>query len=163
MNKLFVRIFFISFLFFTSCDKPEKENVVAHSGYIYMACDFGPYYLYLDLLINNCSVGQELSDSLSLEDIGQENSCIYDGNEAIIGSLELHNIVFEREQITVNSEDYVISEIDLVLDGVQLKKGEYPYYHGFNIIFNNREVNIYMINKFIGGCFHDMILWEVFE
>jgi hypothetical protein len=128
-----------------------------------MACDFGPYYLKFDLLVQNCSVPNELSDSLMKENIGLDNSCVYDDNSELIGSPEIHDIIFEREQITVNATDFELTEIDLFLDGQLLTKGEYPFYLGYNIIFPDTEINVYMINKFVGGCFHDMIMWERFD
>lgn len=138
-------------------DQPIAE-LNFQSGYVYIACDGGPYYFHLDSLMATCSLNEALPEKLTTP---FQETCLYDNNEGKLGDKNNHNIMFSRDSLALAFTNYQIEEIPITLDGAQLNKGEYPYYQGYKVSLEEKTLNIYLVNKYIGGCFHEMVIWQV--
>ena len=141
-------------------------------GSVYFACDMGPYQFSIDSLIANCSAPGSLSDSLSIEAFGFQDSslvrCTYDfiadqlsdnNNPDFTISRSLDGQTFEASwTITIDNT----SSINFTNDVVSLEEGMYPFYNGHQVnISQDSLLHLYFFNTYIGGCLHDLMVWEL--
>jgi len=157
-------VFFFSLLLsIFACSKTEpviEKNY--YSGYAYIGCDIGPYYVHSDSLITNCSENQELPPSINLDSLDFNDWCNYDDSNGNLGNANSFEFELRRDnQSIINIAEVQSGSINLNIDGEILSPGEGPYYSGFYAEYENKFVNIYLVNKIIGGCFHDIIIWEI--
>ena len=158
-------LFIVAVVLCTACkDKKVAAPVtpdVRYEGVIYIGCDIGPYGLNMDSLIHMCTSivnRDQPADSL-------EMGCIYDeigSGLSVDFDVELRrgdylNII---EMSSVKGDPEII-EIPLTLAGQEFQWGEFPYYSGYQLEWDMVTLKVQALNKWVGGCFHDLIIWEV--
>jgi len=168
--------YILCFLVFCSvlvaCKEQEPPLPELKSGYILISCDVGPYYLEIDSLQANCGSNEALPDSLIKSRLNSiyggnlivSNACSYDDNPAKLGSSSHHDLKLQRSQLDYNSLElytaFRYTTIPMTLDGSVLNASEYPLLATFEIDLAPGTLRLYAINIWVGGCLHDMILWE---
>lgn len=175
MLKHYLYYLMILPLFF-SCEEDIRPEAQYYSGYITIGCDFGPYYLDLDSLKANCGSPEALPQmlqKLSLDSIYRQqlvpvNACSIDEIQDKLGSSTQFDFKLERRQTMLElslSSNHTFTQIPLELDGDTLSdpNTDYPYMAGFEIDLNPGTVRLFVLNIWIGGCLHDMIVWEAEE
>lgn len=176
-NKSILFILFVIALSSFACsstdmvDEPTENNTVLHSGAVYFACDFGPYSFSLDSLLANCSqVGGQI-DSLTLDYITNDSThvrCTYDGNESLVAEDWDFKITRTSSGTTFEIEwqdnSFNTASILPNIDGNIHMEQEYPFYNGMEIALDDdRKLSLLFFNAYIGGCFHDLMVWELAE
>jgi len=141
-------------------------------GSVYFACDMGPYQFSIDSLIANCSAPGSLSDSLNIEAfVFQDSSlvrCTYDfiadqlsdvNNPDFTISRSLDGQTFEASwAITIDS----ITATNFSNETIILENGMYPFYNAYKVnISQDSLMHLYFFNSYIGGCLHDLMVWEL--
>jgi hypothetical protein len=148
-------------------DEPEL-----HSGSVYFACDFGPYPFSLDSLLTNYSQQGGQIDSLTLDYISTNDStsirCTYDENISLAAEIWDFKITRINNGNTFGIEwqnnSFNTNPIDANIDGSIYSEQTYPFYNGMEIELNeNKRLRLLFFNIYIGGCFHDLMVWELEE
>ncbi|MDW3652178.1 MAG: hypothetical protein R8P61_34200 [Bacteroidia bacterium] len=161
---------------FFSCEEDIQPESQYYSGYITIGCDVGPYYLDLDSLKANCGSAEALPqmlEKLSLDSIyhrqlSPSNACSMDEMRDKLGSSTQFDFKLERGQSLLElslSSNHTFTQIPLELDGTSLSDPttDYPYLAGYEIDLNPGTVRLFALNIWVGGCLHDMIVWEAEE
>ena len=162
MSRLLLTSLIIS-IGLLACKDKELPPVpeVRYEGAVYIGCDIGPYQLNIDSLITHCT--GEIDRDQPADSI--QTACIYDELSPVLSAsfdveMVRGNYLNQMELGSVNG-DPEISEIPLVLGGQEYAWNEYPYYSGYELKWADRTLRLQALNKWVGGCFHDLILWEV--
>ena len=137
-------------------------------GYLYIGCSNPPYHLNLDSLIINCATPGLLPDTLPDLWTGANNIehfCSYDLNRERFGNASGHDYRIEYLSYTVGimATDLatVAEEIPLNFEGNLLSAGEHPYLGGRIFTSADHEAQLQVVNAYIGGCFHNVVVWQV--
>ncbi|MEM8889328.1 MAG: hypothetical protein AAGD28_15225 [Bacteroidota bacterium] len=162
--------------FFLSCEEDIQPESQFYSGYISIGCDVGPYYLDLDSLKANCGSAEALPqmlekvslDSIYHRHLSPANACSMDEMRDKLGISTQFDFKLERGQSLLElslSSNYTFTQIPLELDGATLSDptSDYPYLAGYEIDLNPGTVRLFALNIWVGGCLHDMIVWEAEE
>ena len=134
---------------------------VRYEGIVYIACHPGPYPINIDSLIAMCT--SVIGDTLPGP--GELVGCTYDELADALGA-DFH-ISLVRGQ-TLNTidlgevrDDPDVTEIPLTLGDTTYVAGEYPYYSGYLLEWPQRSLSVHAVNQWVGGCLHDLLIWEV--
>ncbi len=150
-------------------DSIEESNTAIYSGAVYMACEIGPYYFTIDSLIANCSQEGGSMDSLTLDQLAWQDSslnrCGYDSDFMKLAGDPWE---FKIERIgnwsTFSFEwqegAAILNPIFPSIDGQLYEDDQYPFYNGFEVEVGETKLRIMVFNTYIGGCLHDLIVWE---
>lgn len=150
----------------------ENNTTELHSGSVYFACDFGPYSFSLDSLLANCSQEGSLIDSITSDYISNINfnsaPCTYDGNPSLANENWDFKIARDGTGNTFGiewqSNNFNTNPTNASIDGNIHEEQEYPFYNGMEIeLEGNRKLSLLFFNVYIGGCFHDLMVWELEE
>lgn len=176
--KLPVFIIFLFILTISCSDNNEVQQsqmITTHAGSVYFACDVGPYTFSLDSLKSNCSQGESILDDLSLGQLTLNDSsvvrCTYDYD---FESLSNDSWDF---QILRSPNNLIIFELEMAdntlipttifsttLDGQIYNTDDYPFYTAYEIdLDSNTQLDLYLFNVYVGGCLHDLLVWELKE
>lgn len=176
-----MRVLFILFIISTgfACssvdsigESIESNETELHAGSVYFACDFGPYSFSLDSLLENCSQEGGLIDSLTSDYIIANNmttsTCTYDGNDSL--AAEIWDFKITRTgngntfEIEWQNENPISNPILASIDGNIHAEQEYPFYNGIELTLDeNKKLSLLFFNVYIGGCFHDLMVWQLEE
>ncbi|MDX1407389.1 MAG: hypothetical protein R3330_04630 [Saprospiraceae bacterium] len=134
---------------------------VRYEGVVYIGCDIGPYGFNMDSLITYCT--SVIDDALPVD--SQMVACTYDELAAVLSAdFDVSMVRGDTLNTIVLGEvrgDPDISQVPLEIGGQMYAWGEYPYYSGYLLEWPQRSLRIQMANQWVGGCFHDLALWEV--
>ncbi len=158
----------------SACDKdadlnPESINTVNPShGYIYIGCQTPPYYLKLDSIKTYCDLGGALPDTLPVFTLGvgmtTDTVCANFLDEGYADANDYDvQINYDSTSVDIqhNISDAVTEPIpEANIGGDIYQAGEYPYLGGIRISTNSTEATIQVVNVYVGGCFHNMIIWS---
>ena len=50
---------------------------------------------------------------------------------------------------------------EINLEGTVYQAGEYPYLGGLSVSTDSLKATIQVTNVYVGGCFHNMIIWSL--
>ena len=170
---LFILFIIINSFACSSDELIQTNETELHSGSVYFACDFGPYSFSLDSLLANCSQEGGLIDSLTSDYIIENDStvirCTYDGNPSLAAAADwgfkiTRTITGNTFEIEWQNDDFNSNPINATIDGNIHTEQEYPFYNGLEIELNeNKKLSLLFFNIYIGGCFHDLMVWELEE
>lgn len=156
-----------------ACNKEISQKMESHEmeehfhGYLYIGCEGPPYYLKLDSLIANCSSSGLLPDSLPLPIMRSvlPNSCRFDNNKGIFGAADNYDLRIGHEGYTIQLESLLpntaMESIPFEITEMTLEAGEPPYLGGYKLLNDEWSITIQVINEYVGGCFHNTIIWEL--
>ena len=174
--KIYFALFFSLSICLSSCEEEAQPSPSYHSGYISIGCDPGPYYLSIDSLIANCGSTQALPqmlekvrlDSIYNRQLTLLNACLIDEWRDKLGSSSQFDLKLERGQSLLAlslTTNYNFTQIPMELDGNSLSDPatDYPYLAGYEIDLNPGNMRLFALNIWVGGCLHDMLVWEVEE
>ncbi len=172
-----IYFFFISCLFITCSKKatqpakPVEETFLAEHfhGYLLIGCETPPYHLNLDSLIKNCASPGILPDSFPLPLMQNAddftNACGFDNNKDKFGAADNFDIKILHQENTINLESLIPNatsqSIPIEFSGTEYNAGEYPYLGGYQLTTSELELTIQVINEYIGGCFHNAVIWQL--
>ncbi len=155
-------------------DSSSQENLppnTIYSGSVYFACEYGPYTFLIDSLISNCSQEFGIMDSLSNIHIAKNDTiharCNYDMNFNQLTSSNWDFQVSRTEDgLAFNTEwpnsNPLINPLTATVDDSLLQANSYPFYNGHTITLSDeKELRLLFFNTYIGGCFHDLMVWEL--
>ena len=148
------------------------ESTEQFHGYIFIGCENPPYHLKLDSLIANCSELGILPDSIiwtlpvQTTVIGEfSNACGIDNNKGVFGDENNYDIRVMHEGYTISLESPIsgvtIEDIPIELDSITYEAGEHPYLGGYRVMEDEWELTIQAVNYYIGGCYHNLLIWEI--
>ncbi len=155
-----------STLIFTSCDMEETEPTAqVYHGSVYIQCDPRPeYYFSLDSLIANCSS----TDSFEVA-LPALQTCLYDSNSTLAGSPTDYDFrVYQNLQDAgiknlsmADSSIQVVPISSIVLDANVFNAGTHPFYGGYRASWDDQTLDVYIFNRYVGGCLHDEVVWHL--
>ena len=145
----------------SGCDKapvPPATSGSDYSGVAYIGCALSPYAFNIDSLILHCQSAFDLTQEIDSIIPG----CSLDAHGEILGAMP--DVVLSRTafgmDLTSVSGDPIITLVNIDLMGSELVAEDYPYLGGYRIEWTDRLIEIRVVNKWIGGCFHDLVLWN---
>ncbi|MEM6800937.1 MAG: hypothetical protein AAF696_06005 [Bacteroidota bacterium] len=172
--KIYFALFLGLSICFSSCREEIQPAPTYYSGYISIGCDPGPYYLSIDSLIANCSSTEALPevfekvrlDSIYNRQLSLPNACLIDEMKNRLGNSTQFDLKLERGQSLLAlslTTNYNFTQIPLELDGNILSNPntDYPYLAGYQIDLNPGSMRLFALNIWVGGCLHDMMVWEI--
>lgn len=144
------------------------------NGTVYFQCDFGPYNFTIDSLTTNGNFSGNLKDTAFHLQFGiQPNNIFgkhYDYEKEILQNLNAIDFTITR---TGTSYQYFETNANFSYDTIQpiayifgndtLEENEYPFYNGILIKTNLFELELLFFNKYVGGCYHDEMVWFYYE
>jgi hypothetical protein len=144
-------------------NEPAQKQVVAQ-GNIYNHCEVEPFYLLLDTMMTYTS-------TLPIDSLHSPNWLGYihnvlnlmhevyrDSANADIKIIYLQNSRLEYE---ILNAALTVEPVTLIVAGDTTDR--YPYYGAIKIHRANQEILLFMLNRYIGGCLHDELIWQLSE
>ena len=151
-----------------SCDKEEdcissvslSQNVVA-TGSSYVSCESEPFFIALaDLDSCSTAFGFDRLYAASWEPGCNMSILMGDSSLADIRVTYLNDGVLDIQGQSLAIE---VTPFDLIIGGESVDLASYPYYGALRFEYDARIYSFVMLNRYIGGCFHDELLWEITE
>lgn len=149
-----------------SCSRTEVMDsgceigvTVSQYGSAYIGCEAEPFFIHLDSL-SSCVT------ALSWDSVYSENwmpgcsmeNLSSDSTTAQLKLTYLHSGMMEWHPM---EEGMVISEAELVLANDTVDSGVPPFYGCYEIQYEGRSYLTFIMNRYIGGCFHDELFWQI--
>ena len=145
-------------------DGPPPLKQVINQGNIYNHCEPDPFFLILDTMMQYTSA-LPIDSMFSPNWLGyidnaehQMYEVYQDSTIADFKLTYLQNGVLEYEVLNPS-----ISINPVVLDIDSMSTDEPPFYGAIKIHRGNQEILIMMVNRYIGGCLHDELVWQLSE
>ena len=169
-----IPLYCFALLFIVACHRDLSEALTPepmltkqiHHGSTYIACAAPPYYFQLDSLLAHCSTEGSLPP-ITMESIAAQVSvsatCFYDNLQQNLGTVDHHNFAVTLDTAMVQLYDMssaTIESLDIEIDGVVYSEGQHPYWGGRRFSNQDMEVSVYVVNAYVGGCFHNVLWWE---
>jgi len=141
------------------CESQAKQVIGQGSAYIH--CELEPFYISFDS-IADCSTEFVLDSIFSTQWI---RGCSMD-------TLNIDSIHADIEVFYLTDGEFVINPLNPNLEiaawspsvnGELVDLDQYPYYGAFTVNSAGRSFNLLLLNRYIGGCFHDELIWQVLE
>lgn len=138
------------------------------TGVAYFVCEHGPYYFNIDSL-DQCSTNEELSDSLISHYINDGFSSLSCNYAVDSTAIEAWTFYIERGGSDGNlfipvwqDSTQIISSTELSTTDLPYDLGSYYFHNAQEIILNcDRKWTFLFFNYYIGGCFHDAMIWKL--
>lgn len=144
------------------------------NGAVYFQCDFGPYEFTLDSLLNNGNFNGNLQDSAFHLQYGINPNgsfaVYYDADKSKMVDLDSIDLIFTRSANNPQQFEIehfmgysVLDTIDYIAFNDTLNANQYPFYNAYKLSNCSFELELYFFNKYVGGCFHDEMVWFYYE
>lgn len=143
------------------------------SGSVYFACDYGPYQFSIDSLLLHCAQEGSIMDSLGLGSLTLQDSsfvyCTYDYQFSELSDTSNYDFKITRDSLTGQifeldwtGEQAIIATMDTIeIEGTEYVGLQYPFYNGHIICLESGPtLELFFFNVYIGGCFHDLMIYE---
>ena len=163
MRLLFLLLLFICI----SCNKDNLANcdgqiidnggLSQSQGAVSISCEVEPHFLNLDSLFE-CDVPLGIDSIFSTNWIAR---CTM--TENAVDSVNAHiKLTYLNNQLEIDLLDASLigEETEMIIAGDTVQAGVYPYYGAYRIERNGEAIEILMLNRYIGGCFHDELIWR---
>jgi len=147
---------------------------LSKNGTVYFQCDFGPYDFTIDSLLTNGNFAGNLKDTAFHLQSGIQPNIVfgkhYDYEKEILQNLNALDFTVTRtgtsyqyfESSTNFSYDTILP-VDYIFGNDTLIENEYPYYNGVLIKTNLFDLELLFFNKYVGGCYHDEMVWFYYD
>lgn len=151
-----------------SCDKENECSEVSpvyepsvSTGSSYISCETGPFYISLSDL-DSCNTVFGL-DSLFAD--AWEPGCSMSSlmGDSSLADIQVTYLTEGVLSVQGQSESLEILPFELVIESELVNLNAYPYYGALRFEFEARIYSFVMLNRYIGGCFHDELIWEISE
>jgi hypothetical protein len=170
MTGKYIKHFFIGigclFSMF-ACDKETQDSSVLAShgpiiltkGSAYIQCEIGPFFISharLDSCATNFGFDSLMTEvwepGCSMSELMQDSL----GSDFRLTYLNEGELVIEGTGQELDSNPF-----ELVISSDTLDVGEYPFYGALKYELNGLTYSFVLLNRYIGGCFHDELIWEI--
>ena len=143
-----------------SSSVPINEPIVS-AGSSYIGCEAGAFFISLGD-VDSCSTvfGFDSLFAESWEPGCNMSDLMGDSSLADIQVTYLADGVLDIQGQSLSLD---ISPFDLVIGGESVDLTSYPYYGALRFEYEARTYSFVMLNRYIGGCFHDELIWEITE
>jgi len=166
MNTKLILYALLALFSFLTCDLEEPQpNAQIYHGGVYIQCDVGPnYYFALDSLIANCANADSFEVALPAL-----QTCFYDNNPALSADSTVYDFVVSRSLSDWQVMDFAVADssvqVDaipfIVIDNDVLSPGSLPFYGAYRATWPGKVLNVYILNRYQGGCLHDEVVWHL--
>lgn len=129
-------------------------------GAIRISCEVEPHYLMIDSLLT-CELGLPI-DSLFSDDWDAPCDMQMSTVDSSIADVEVRYLQSSLE-VTLLNPDLSGESLLSTLNGDSIVSGNYPYYGAYRVIRGSQTIDLFMLNRWIGGCFHDELIWRLSE
>ena len=152
----------------STCEKNNEEEVLMPSenepellgqGSAYIGCEVEPFYVDLSTL-SVCSTDLPVDSFLSATwQFGcTMNLLTVDSMQA---DFQFSYLQPDSLSVAPYDTDITLSQQEFIVNGESLVLNEYPYYGSFTVIRGDTNFQFLLMNRYIGGCFHDELIWKI--
>lgn len=140
-----------------NCGPEESYDVTYGSSYI--GCEVGPFFINIEDMMD-CTISLPMDSiySSSWTPGCQMSQLQTDSSNSDFVFEYLDSGVFEIE---VLNSDYSTSTWPFILEGELIDTSEYPYYGSLRVSKEGVDIQMVLMNRYIGGCFHDELIWRI--
>ncbi|NND95449.1 MAG: hypothetical protein HKN45_11335 [Flavobacteriales bacterium] len=149
-----------------SCEEKEVDDCggtvdlpVYEYGSAYIGCEMEPFFILISDL-SDCVTFLPL-DSINSADwsFGCEmNQLETDSSSA---DLRISYLQSGTLEILLLDSSLLIDNWVPEISGEEIAVHEHPFYGAFTIQAENMSIDILLLNRYIGGCFHDELIWRI--
>ncbi len=150
-----------------ACDKetqgysvpPGSEPPTLVTGSVYIQCEMGPFYIS-HARLDSCATSFGFD---SIMTAGWEPGCSMTDlmGDSLVSGFRLSYLSEGELDIEGLTEDFNLTPFELVIDSDTVDVGSYPFYGALRYELNGLTYSFVLLNRYIGGCFHDELIWEI--
>ena len=143
---------------------PDSIKQVTAQGNIYNHCDIEPFYLLLDTVMTYTS-------PLPIDSLFSPNWLGYIDNavnlmhdvyqDSTNADFKIKYLINSQLEYEILNPSLSIEPITLTFD--TLNTDTYPFYGAIKIYRDDQEITLIVLNRYVGGCFHDEFIWQLSE
>jgi len=157
----------LGIMFLLACDKETQgysilsvtESPTMVSGSAYIQCETGPFYIS-HAFLDSCTTSLGFDSILST---GWGPGCSMSSIMVDTLASDFRFTYLSEGELVIEgtAQELEPTPFELIIGNDTMDTGMYPFYGALKYELNGLTYSFVLLNRYIGGCFHDELIWEI--